>query len=193
MRSAPTKFAVVAAAALTVSLAVGGTAGANCVIGGKTKLKPDQDTFEAFADMSIAVETTGRAEFKPSGAVFPVRGGDIDPSAGFQGVYGHQGGLMFSRSDGAAITFKHLTIEIEKNKAKLFTITDGVAPVKLAQLENGQLAGTDTSFQLKNAEASLSKQGAEALSETFDFPFRKGIPLGTTTTKATITEGQVQE
>jgi hypothetical protein len=166
---------------------------ANGVKSGKTKLKPDPDTFEALADMSIAVETTGAAEFKPSGARFPVSGGDIDPTAGFQGIYGHKGGLLFSRStDGAEVKFRHLTIEIEKNKAKLFASASG-GELKLAKLVDGKLSGTDTSFQLKKAETSLSRQGAEALTETFDFPFRKGIPLGTVTTKATITKGQVEE
>jgi hypothetical protein len=191
MRTGRTVIAT-AVMALVSLLAMAALSSANGVVSGKTKLKPDSDTFEALADMSIAVETTGKAEFKPSGAKFPVSGGDIDPTAGFQGIYGHRGGLMFSRSDGAAIKFKHLTIEIEQNKAKLFASASG-SELKLAALKNGQIAGTDTSFQLKDAEAELAKQGAEALSETFDFDFHKGIPLGTVTTKATVTEGQVEE
>jgi hypothetical protein len=192
MRLVPRTLAVLAVigAALLVTTAL---AGANGVKSGKTKLKPDPATFEGFADMSIAVETTGQAEFKPSGAKFPVSGGDIDPTAGFQGIYGHKGGLMFTRTtDGASVKFKHLEIEIENNKAKLFATAAG-DPLKLAKLAGGQIAGTDTSFQLKHAETSLSKQGAEVLSDTFDFPFHKGIPLGTVTTKATITAGQVEE
>jgi hypothetical protein len=168
---------------------------ANGVISGKTKLKPDPDTFEALADMSIAVETTGKAEFKPTGAKFPVNGGDIDPTAGYQGIVGHQGGLRLTRSDGATVKFNRLFIEIEGRRGGRSKLTAFVAGegLKLAALRDGQLAGTDTSFVLKNAEATLSKQGAEVLTETFDFPFRKGIRIGTTTTKATLTEDQVEE
>ena len=181
--------ATVALAALAVQVS------ANGVISGKTKLKPDPDTFEALADMGIAVETTGKAEFRPTGMRFPVNGGDVDPTRGFQGVVGHRGGLTLSRSDGASVKFKQLVIEIEGRKgdrSKLFAFVGGTS-MKLAALRDGQLAGTDTSFVLRNAEASLSKQAAEVLTEAFDFPFRRGIPIGTTTTKATITEEQVEE
>ena len=184
--------AAAGAATAVLSLALAAGAGANVVEGGKTTLVPDPDTFEALADMSIAVETTGKAEWTDIGAKFPVRGGDIDPQNGFQGIIGHGGGLLFSRStDGASVKFKNFTIEVEEKKMKLFAFADH-EPIKLAKLA-GPVAGTDTSVLLKNAEASLAKQGAEVLSETFDFPYRKGIPLGTTTTKATITEEQVEE
>ena len=181
-----------AGAALLVVAAV---SGANGVKSGKTKFKPDPDTFEALADMSIAVDTTGKAEFKPNGAKFPVSGGDIDPTNGFLGVYGHKGGLMFSRSDGASVKFRYLVIQIQpNNNGRLFASTDDPTdPLKLAKLEGVKVGGTDTSFEFKNADALLAKEGAEVLSDTFDFDFHKGIPLGTITTKATITRGQVEE
>lgn len=193
MRSARTKLVVAAAAVLAVSLVVASAAGANGVVSGKTKLKPDHDTFEAFADMGIAVETTGQAEFKPTGAVFPMLGGDIDPSAGFKGVVVHAGGLLFSRADGAEVKFSKLNLVIYNHRTVLNVKASGGDYLRLATLKNGDLAGTDTSFQLKDAEATLSKPAAELLSETFDFPFPRGIPLGTTTTKGTVSKGQVEE
>lgn len=191
MRFAP-KTAAVAAVAAAATLALAGVSGANGVGPGKTKLKPDQDTFEALADMSISVDTTGKAQWTQTGARFPVTGGDVSPRNGFQGIIGHGGGLLFSRSsDGASVKFKRLTIEVEKSKLKLFADADQET-LKLAKLDGGPV-GTDTSVQIKNAEATLSRQGAEVLTETFDFPFRKGIPLGTTTTKASVSKGQVEE
>ena len=48
-------------------------------------------------------------------------------------------------------------------------------------------AGTPgTKLRIKNAAATLAKQGAAVLTETFDFPFRKGIPIGLVTIKATL-------
>ena len=181
----------IAAASVAAMLAMGALSSANGVKSGKTKLRPDVDTFEALADMSISVETTGQAEFKPSGAKFPISGGDIDPNAGFQGIYGHKGGLMFSRSDGASVKFNRLEIVIDK-QVKLFAFADD-DPIKLAKLQGGAIAGTDTEFEVQNFKTLLSKQGAEVLTETFDFPFQKGIPLGRITSKATITAGQVEE
>jgi hypothetical protein len=182
----------VAVAALAAMLALAALAGANGVKSGKTKLKPDVDTFEALADMGISVETTGAAEFLPTGAKFPVFGGDIDPSVGYWGQYGHKGGLLFSRSDGASVKFKHLSINIHAQKGRMFATANG-NPLKLAEFKITNLAGTDTSFQFKNAEATLAKDGAGVLSRTFDFDFNKGIPLGTITTKATISRQQVEE
>ena len=43
-----------------------------------------------------------------------------------------------------------------------------------------------TKLQIKNADATLAKQGAAVLTDVFDFPFRKGIPIGLVTIKATL-------
>ncbi len=43
-----------------------------------------------------------------------------------------------------------------------------------------------TKLQIKNAAATLAKQGAAVLTDVFDFPFRKGIPIGLVTIKATL-------
>ena len=41
-------------------------------------------------------------------------------------------------------------------------------------------------MKIKGAEATLAKPAAELMSEEFDFPFRKGIPIGTMNIKATL-------
>ena len=191
MRLVPRKAAVAAVAAVA-SLALAGITSANGVGSGKTKLKPDQDTFEALADMSISVDATGRAKWTDTGLKFPVAGGDFTPGEG--GIIAHAGGMLWSRStDGADVKFKRLEVFAKGKKLKLLAQVSGSEGsfIKLAKLD-GNVAGTDTSVQIKNAKATLSKAGAEVLTETFDFPFRKGIPLGTTTTKAQL-GGQVEE
>ena len=180
---------VAVAVAATASLALAATTSADGVSGGKTKLKPDQDTFEGFADMSISVDATGRAEWTDTGAKFPVIGGDFTPGRG--GIIGHAGGLLFTRStDGASAKFSKPAILVRGHRMHLFAQSDH-EPVKLLKLD-GEVAGTDTSVLIKNAEATLSRQGAQVLSQAFDFPFHKGIPFGTTTTKAQL-GGQVEE
>jgi hypothetical protein len=165
------------------------TAGADPVTGGKTALHPDQDTFEGFADMSIAVGATGAARDGRNAVSFPIRGGDV--SEGPKGSIEHTGGLVFDRntSAGGTVKFTKFTIRIgASGKTKLFAKSEH-SEVRFLDLDLkhatiGGSAGTD--LKIKNADASLAKQGAEVLSETFDFPFRKGIPIGTMTIKATL-------
>ena len=41
-------------------------------------------------------------------------------------------------------------------------------------------------LRIKGAEATLAKQAAEVLSDVFDFPFRKGIPLALLNVRAQV-------
>ena len=49
------------------------------------------------------------------------------------------------------------------------------------------VASPERRLTIKDAEATLAKPAAEVLTEAFDFPFRKGIPIGTMTVKASLT------
>ena len=181
-----TRWLSAAVGAIVASLTIVATTGANAVGPGKTTLVGDPDTLEALADMSIEIEPTGQAEFSRRGIRFPVSGGDISPQDGFKGLVVHSGGVMLSRaSDGASVKFSKLSIIIIGDKAKLFAKANGTE-MRFMSLKDGELGGTDTSFQLKDAEATLAEPAAELMSAAFDFPFRKGIPLGTTTTKAIV-------
>ncbi len=179
-----------AAAAVAVagaSLALVASAGAESVTGGKSVLKPDQATFEGFADMSIGVEATGAAKFGSKGAKFPVSGGDVDIDAATPtGLVNHRGGLAFFTEGGPGVKFSKFVVKLGKNKTKLFAKSGG-AEVRFIDIKGvGETAGGGDSgvVVLKNAKATLAKEGAAVLTETFDFPFRKGIPLGKFTLKA---------
>ncbi len=178
-------------AALTVAavaaLTLAGGAGANVVEGGKTTFDLDRDTAEGLADMGIGLDATGQASFHGGRATFPVTGGDIDPNAGHQGIVGHAGGLIFFRMDGAAVKFKKPALIIDNGRVKLAASARGDY-LKLAKLKRFDLSGSDRTLQLKDARAKLSKAGAKVLRETFDFPFRRGLLLGTVATRATIGE-----
>jgi hypothetical protein len=183
--------ATAAIAAAGVSLALVASAGAEQVTGGKSVLKPDVDTFEALADMSIGVEATGAAKWGKNGAKFPVSGGDVDVSkATPTGMVNHRGGLAFFTEGGPGVKFSKLVVKLGKKKTKVFAKSGG-AEVRFMDVKGtGETAGggEDGIVFLKNAKASLSKEGAEVLSETFDFPFRKGIKLGKLNVKAQFSD-----
>lgn len=183
-RFSAARLAVLAVVAIA-SLALAGTTSADPVTGGKTKLKPDQDTFEAFADMSIAVDATGRADWTTTGAKFPITGGEVQVRNRINGLIDHGGGLEFSRDDGASVKFSKLSVTIVHDKLKVFAKSDHAA-VRFLDIDPGPIAGTDSSLEMRNAKTTLAKEGAEVLSEAFDFPFRKGIPIGTLTIKAAV-------
>ena len=85
--------------------------------------------------------------------------------------------------------FTKFTIKIGKNKTKLFAKSGG-AEVRFIDLDlsDATISGSSgTNLKIKGADATLAKAGAEVLSDTFNFPFRKGIPLGTVTVKAALT------
>ena len=172
--------------AVAVSLTVAAAAGADPVTGGKTVLKPDQATFEGLADMSIGVETTGAAEFGNNGAKFPIKGGDV--SEGPKGSIEHKGGLAFVQDRGPGVKFSKFTVKIGENKTKLFA-KSGQSEVRFLDLDlrEATIGGSaGANLTIKGAEAALAKAGAEVLTETFDFPFRKGIPVGLINVKAQV-------
>ena len=173
-------------ALLVGALALAPSTNADPVSGGKTVLKPDVDTFEALADMSIGVETTGGAKSGKNGLSFPVTGGDVNP-AGPKGEIDHKGGLAFFTEGGGSVKFSKFVVKIGKNKTKVFAKSDK-SEVRFFDLDltDASVGGTDTSLKIKGAEATLAKQGAQVMSDVFDFPFQKGIPLGSVTVKASF-------
>lgn len=166
---------------------------ANGVVSGEVELAPDQATFEGFADMGIAVEPTGPASIGGSGFIFPANGGDIDPAANYQGIIGGLGGVKFTRAgDGAKVKFKALSVVIGPRKASIGAAVRNTF-VKFAKVTEYDISGNDKSFQLKNGATTLSRGAAKLMKRKFDFPFRRGIPLGTLDIKAKLTKDQVQE
>lgn len=172
-----------------VAVAIPAAASADPVTGGKTVLHPHQATFEGFADMSISVGATGAARDGHRGVNFPIKGGDVTDAP--SGSIEHRGGLVFAQNTaaGGIAKFSTFTVKISASgKAKLFAKSDH-SEVRFLDLDLSEatISGSPGSrLKIKSADASLAKQGAEVLTETFDFPFRKGIPIGLVTIKATL-------
>jgi hypothetical protein len=185
------RFKIIAAAAAGAALLVAPAAAAPTtqVTGGKTVLKPDQATFEGFADMSISVGTTGSASDNVHGVTLPITAGEIDESGPSGGIL-HRGGIVFSQNTpgGATLKFSKLLLRISHSgKAKLFATKNGEKPLRFldVDLSDADFDGLEgVSLVIKHADATLAKPAAELMSEEFDFPFEKGIPVGELTTKA---------
>lgn len=185
--SARTRIVAALGVGLTVALVPVASSGASPVTDGKSVLHPDADTFEGLADMSLSVGATGAAKDGRRGVSFPIRSGDVDEGPG--GTIEHRGGLVFSANPGAVVKFSAYTIKLGPNKAKLFAKSDH-SEVRFLDLdlEDATISGrAGVRLKIKDAEATLAKPAAEVLSEAFDFPFRKGIPIGTMTVKASLT------
>jgi len=179
-------LAAVAAVAMTIATA---SAAADPVTGGKTVLKPDLDTFEGFADMSMSVGATGAARDAAKGVVFPISGGDV--REGPKGSVEHRGGLVFAQNTpgGEILKLSKFTVRIGAGgKTKLFAKSDHseirFLDLDLSDATIGGSAGTD--LKIKGADATLAKPAAQLFSEVFDFPFRKGIPIGSMNLNATV-------
>jgi hypothetical protein len=151
---------------------------ADPVTGGRSVLTPDHATFEALADMSIGVDATGAAKFRRNGAKFPITGGDV--RTGPRGSIEHRGGILFFKRGGPRVKVSKFTIEIGKNKTKLFA-KSGRSELRFLDLDLSEatIGGSEgVDLTIKGAEATLAKEAAEVLSDVFNFPFRKGIPVG---------------
>lgn len=172
------------AAGVFVFAATAGSAAPGPITSGKSVLKPDPATLEGFADMSIGVEPTGAAESRRNGYVFPVRSGEFGDD--LRGAVVHRGGLGFFMEGGPGVKFSKFFIRFGAQKAKLFARSGG-AEVRFIDLDLDDATIVNPAnrqeVKIKDAEALLGKEGAEVLSETFDFPFRKGIPFGFMTIK----------
>jgi hypothetical protein len=160
---------------------------ADPVTGGKTVLKFDQATGEGFADMSIGIQSTGAATDAKHGFKFPIKGGDVN--AGPKGQIDHRGGLAFFTEGGPGVKFTKFSVKIGNKKTKLFAKSGGATvrfmDLNLSHATIGGSAGTN--LKIKNADADLAKAGAKVLTDTFNFPFHKGIHMGTITIKASLT------
>jgi hypothetical protein len=175
---------VVAATAVAAVLAVPTVASASTITNGELGLQPDQATFEALADMGITVEATGKADFDEDGLTIPFRKSGVGPPPHFRGIVDGRGGLLFSRADGAVLKLKHPQLKIGNDKVKVYFGTPDDRFIRLTSVKNFDISGGDRGFELTGGEANLAKPAAAALSDAFNFPFRRGIPLGTMSIEA---------
>ncbi|MDX6582056.1 MAG: hypothetical protein QOI10_1240 [Solirubrobacterales bacterium] len=177
------------ATTLAAVLAMAAAAVADPVTGGKSKLAFDQDTGEGFADMGIGITTTGAARTSQGNFKFPIKGGDVNE--GPKGEIDHKGGIaFFSEGDTGtgSVKFTQFIVKLGADKAKLFAKSDHAA-VRLFDLDlsSATISGSaGVNLKIKDADTSLAKDGAAVLSDTFDFPFHKGTPIGLMTIKATV-------
>jgi hypothetical protein len=166
-----------AAAIAAVAVMLGSVATAEAKNLGSTTLKPNVATFEALADLGVAVTPIGKAEATNKGIAFPITGAKL--SQDLTGKIDHKGGLKFA-SESAKLKVKNFQVKIGERKAKLFAFA-GEDKVRLLDLDLGKAKVKDGGQTVKGIKATLAKPGAEALSATFGAPIDKGTKIGKVT------------
>ena len=164
-----------AAAAIVLTLGVAASADAKTL--GSTTLKPDKATFEALADLGVAVTPVNPAKAGKKGIAFPITGAKLDKN--LTGSIDHKGGLKFAAGD-TKLVVKNFVVKIGKEKSKLIAYA-GKQKVKLLDLDLGDAKVKNGGKTVSNVKASLAKPGAEALSATFGADIEKGTPIGKVT------------
>jgi hypothetical protein len=158
------------------------------VLGGKSVLALDIDTFEALSSYGVTASVIEGADENGKGLSFPISGGKVK-APGFTGTIEHTGGLEFTNSStGVDMPLRNFVVKLGKDKAKLFvTLADG--QFRFATLDPSHATvsvsqGGD--LKIKNLGASLAKPGAEVLSDLAGTRIDKGTPLGLLKVKAQI-------
>ena len=122
-------------------------------------LKPDADTFEGFADMSIGGRGDGRREAdKHRGVNFPISGGDVNdgPEGDDRPQAAASRSLATPPRAARCVKFTQFVVKIGKNKTKLFA-KSGHAAVRFIDLDlsDATISGsTGTNLKIKDAEAT---------------------------------------
>ena len=144
--------------------------------------------FEGLADMSMP--WARRAPPRMGAAGSGSRFGAATSTQGTSGRSGTGAGWCWLATQTRAGSEVHeVRLKLGPNKAKLFAKSGGRrCASSTSTCRTRTISGEPGSrLKIKDAEATLAKPAAEVLSEAFDFPFRKGIPIGTMTVKATLT------
>jgi len=170
-----TRWITVAVA--TVAMALGSVATAEAKNLGTTTLKPNVSTFEALADIGVAVTPIGKAKATNKGIAFPITGAKLSPD--LIGRIDHKGGLKFA-SESAKLKVKNFQVKIGEKKAKLFAFAGG-DKVRLLDLDLSAAKVKNGGKTVKGVKATLAKPGAEALSATFGTQIDKGTKIGKVT------------
>ena len=157
------------------------------VSGGKTLLKLDPDTAGALSDAGVKVEATGKATGPTGNGVFrfPIVGGKVDKDP-LGGRIVHSGGLAFS-ADSERVEVRRFVIDLDR-----WVLTAEVAGAgqRIDLLRLGAPEGVKVGSErlvLRDINAKLTAQAAEALNEAFDTDlFEGGMLIGEATVLAHI-------
>jgi len=155
-------------------------------LSGKTVLTPNSDTVDALASLGVEVSTSGDAKLNQNGIVFPIASGKIVNDAGDTKIV-HTGGLTFSGM-GTALEVENFVLKIGKQNVLKATIAGG-DKITFADLNVKKIKVKDKPDQVvvSNVTASLSKDGAKVLSETFGIDEDlKGAELGAIKSKVDL-------
>jgi hypothetical protein len=156
--------------------------------GGKTLLKLDNDTATALSDAGVGVKATGPA-IGPAGSTvfaFPIVGGEVNKEQ-LSGRIVHSGGLAFT-AGGKRLVVQRFVINPGSGVLTAKVAGSGVrVPLLRLGAATGGVRVAPGLLVLRDVNARLSAQAAEALNQTFDTNlFEAGLPIGKATVIARI-------
>ncbi len=165
------------------SLALATASSADRVADGKTVLKLDDDTFQGFAEQGIGLKTTGAAKDNKNGYVFPMEGGRVN--TGPKGEIEHRGGLKFFALNGISVKASKFTARIGKRNVRVYA-KSRQSEMRFLDLDlsDARIGGSLGANLRIEGEATLAKQAAEVLSDSFEMSFPKGADIGVLNIKA---------
>ena len=173
--------AAVAAALMSLALAVAGVAAADAktlkLKGDDTALTPDADTFAALTGVGFSVAPVGDAEAREDGSIaFPITRGRVNART-LAGFIVHSGGLSISK-DGTEVVARRYVIRTAA-KRPFLTARVGDATIRFLELRGIQRSDEDGKVVV-TARATLARQAARALNGAFHTDvFKAGTPIGT--------------
>jgi hypothetical protein len=156
------------------------------LVGGKSVLSTDVDTFEALSDYGVTATAVNGAKSNNHGLVFPITGGVVQNN-GPTGTVEHTGGIQFTNSSGVAMVFEDFVLKISHNKGKLFA-TVGPEEFRFlnVDLSGATFSGYPDNLNIKNLDATLAKPAAKAMSSFVGTDIDKGTKIGTLKVKGEV-------
>lgn len=151
--------------------------------GEETLLALDPDTARVLEQNDVAVAPVDPAAPDGDAIAFPITGGELEVEE-LAGTIEHEGGLTFS----AGNTDVEVTDFVVDTVAGTLTASTADGELPLLQLDPSGLKRSEEGDVIvaSGIEASLTRDGAQALNDAFDVNlFERGIPIGEVTLRAT--------
>lgn len=150
--------------------------------GEETLLALDPGTARTLEQNDVAVAPIDPAAPDGDAIAFPITGGELEVQE-LAGTIEHEGGLTFS----AGNTDVEVSDFVVDTVAGTLTASTANGELQLLELDPSGLERSEEGDVIvaSGIEASLSRDGAEALNDAFDVNlFERGIPIGEVTVRA---------
>ena len=148
--------------------------------GGNTTLTVAPGTLKVLTDNGVKVTTIPNAVGAGGTFLFPIVGGEVDPST-LAGTIVHSGGLQFA-AGGKKLRVQDFIIDTGGSVLTArVSGTDTRIPLLDLDLGKARIVKGGALISISDVKASLTGEAAAALNETFNVSlFKDGLPIGVT-------------